>query len=403
MKKFTKKFLSVFIAVLMLAAMMSIQSFALELFKKPEIQSVTLAPDSKDFVSLKEIKNYFGDIDELLEEINEEEGENYTLETLPEDYKEWYLTFALSDSYFEYDYEVTFTDGRKKTVESDSFIDIIDSCFFGVEGYITYEDYLEAAKGGKDTVKITYYGYVYGVSLFGKEYEKEYEFDSQINAVDCVIKSITPVSGVPSVMYEETDYVPMDGAKLRIKYADGTSKIVEIKEVIDEYDDVCYMFDEEEIYVYDDWEGTLYIEYIDEVYTKEISYTEHPFEKVEILNCDYDEEIGVKSIEYKITFKNGTSKEYSKTFEEGAFYEALDYIDGYIVILSPYDSEYSDIEDYKVRLCVSVADVVSECVEFDVEVDDGELSFLSMIINKINDIIEFFKNLFANLFGFMAK
>ena len=37
-----------------------------------------------------------------------------------------------------------------------------------------------------------------------------------------IVKSITPISGIPTKIYADADYVDIEGAKFKIEYADGT-------------------------------------------------------------------------------------------------------------------------------------------------------------------------------------
>ena len=100
MKKTMKKLLSLTLCVVMLMSVMGIQSFAAldYLFTKPEVQSVALSEKSTQVFSVKELKEYYDTVDEVIAYYNEVYEENYTIETLPDDLRDWILNYYLSDS-----------------------------------------------------------------------------------------------------------------------------------------------------------------------------------------------------------------------------------------------------------------------------------------------------------------
>lgn len=392
MKKTMKKLLSLTLCVVMLMSVMGIQSFAAldYLFTKPEVQSVALSEKSTQVFSVKELKEYYDTVDEVIAYYNEVYEENYTIETLPDDLRDWILNYYLSDSMMPYELDVTFTDGKTVTVDSYDEEELGNNYYVSADGWITYDDYLDAVKNNKNTVKLTYTVEVYSLSAFS-DYDKEYTFDSKVDLVDCFVKKLTPVSGVPSKICEDADYIDLNGAKFTIVYADGTKKTATVT-TGDEIDE--FILDGNNIYAYED-ESVIYIHYQDETYEKKISYKAFPFEKIEFVNYEYtDKDI---TVEYKVTRTNGKVYEYTKTLPiEVVLSDALDGIEGFYVTLTTYNDSYEEQEDEALKFYICIGELYSNGLEVEIELPE-ELKFFEKIVEKIQEIIEFFRNLIESL------
>lgn len=415
MKKTLKKITSLALVLIMLITLTSVQAFAtFDFLRAPTITSVEFSENSYGAVSLKELNQYYDDLEELIRELEAQFGdidglleENSYLGNM---YAELY-NFDLGYSNLKYEYIVSLSNGKKVTVpafdgyaEVNAFVDVY------VDVYVTQEDYLEAVEKGADKVKLTVKGQIYSNALQDFTEDGDYTSQTELALVPEVVKSITPVSGVPSTLYSDADYIELDGAKFKIVYADGETKVAQVKQNISikdsyYYTDVTYELDGNELYVVDYYgeeeDAQLRFSYLDEEYVKNIKYVDNPFKSVEITNCDFDYEKGLTSISYNIKWKNGKSEDYTKEFtgtKTVNFYGVIDCIDGYYVELLPYDNstlmDETAQEELKMYICVSIGDNVSDCVEYEIPYSNAINLFVT-IAEKLSAIIDFFRNIIS--------
>lgn len=412
MKKTTRKIFSIVLTVLMLMSVMSIQSFAaLDFLRAPTITSVEMSENSFDSVSLKEVKTFFDEMEESLKEMEEIYGETIDFDALSEELKEMLYSFYLGYSNLDYEFVVTLSNGEKYTVKAaDGYVDVNAFVTVEIDALVLYDDYLAAVEDDADTVKVTFKGNVYSNVLQDYTEAGAYTAETEIDLISCVVESIKPVSGVSSTVYEDADYMDIDGAKFRIKYADGSTKTAEVTQTISMenvvyYPSVKYELDGNPLYA-GEYDGEAYFTYLDAEYSMKVKYAENPFESIEITNCVFDYETGLQSIDYTITWKNGNSEDFTKEFtaEKAVdFYGAIDCVDGYVIMLSPYYSAEEDPEESELKLtiCVCAGEMMSEPVEYEIPYSDT-ISLMVTIAEKLSAIVDFFRNLISVLIGMIT-
>lgn len=426
MKKTLKKFTAVVLTVLMLFSALSVTSFAagLEFLKAPTVTNVTLSEKSYKSVSLKEMKAYYKDIEETIKKIEEQYG--YKLEDLIKEYPSVgnmlssFYNFDLGNSGFYYEYDVTLSNGKTYTVPAeDGMVEINAFVEVYVEAGVSKDEYLKAKDKGAKSIKLDYSAQVYSNVLQDFTKEGDYKAQEKIKVVSSVVKSISPVSGFPTKIYEYADFIDLDGAKFKIKYSDGTEKTAKVVQKIEQENgvytgDVTYELDGNPLYViedyYDDDSIGLKVYFLDAEYGKKLAEAECPFKSVKIKDCVFDYEKGLQSITYTITRNDGKSKTYTKeiTGEMSLSYMGeIDVIDGYFVYVSPigdidYEVEEEKEEELKLRIYVSVGDVTSDPAEFDIPYSDS-ISFVIKVVEKISEIIDYLRNIIDIVVGMFAE
>lgn len=425
MKKTMKKLTALILTVLMLFSALSVTSLAagLDFLKAPTVTKVTLSDKSYASVSLKEMKTYFKELEETIKDIEKQYG--YKLEDIIKEYP--YLensfkalfNFELGGSGFYYEYDVTLSNGKTYTVpaeegsiEVNAFIELY------VNAYVSKDEYLKAADKGAKTIKVDYEAQVYSNVLQDYTKEGDYKAQEKISVVSSVVKSISPVSGFPTKIYEYADYIDLDGAKFKIKYADGTEKTAKVVQNVEKKDgiytgEVSYELDGKPLYViedyYDDDSMGVKVYFLDAEYGKKLPEAKCPFKSVKIKDCVYDFEKGLQSITYTITPTSGKSKTYTKeiTGEMSiSLTGEIDAIDGYFVYLSPigdidYEVEEKE-EELKLRIYVCIGDVESDPAEFDIPYSDS-ISFVIKVVEKISEIMDYLSNIIDIVIGMFAE
>ncbi len=425
MKKTMKKLTALILTVLMLFSALSVTSFAagLDFLKAPTVTKVALSEKSYASVSLKEMKTYFKELEETIKKIEEQYG--YNLEELIEKYPALENTinslmkFDLGNSGFYYEYDVTLSNGKTYTVPAeDGRVEVNAFIELYVDAYVSKDEYLKAANKGAKTIKLDYKAQLYSNVL--QDYTKEGDFEAQekISVVSSVVKSISPVSGFPTKIYEYADFIDLDGAKFKIKYADGTEKTAKVVQNIEMKDgvytgEVSYELDGKPLYViedyYDDDSTGIKVYFLDAEYGKKLPEAKCPFKSVKIKDCVYDFEKGLQSITYTITPTSGKSKTYTKeiTGEMSiSLMGEIDAIDGYFVYISPigdidYEVEEKE-EELKLRIYVCIGDIESEPAEFDIPYSDS-ISFVIKVVEKITEIMDYLSNIIDIVIGMFAE
>lgn len=402
MKNTFKKFTAVLLVTLLIVVSVPVQSFALfDSFRIPIIKSIEFA-DKSQTVSLKELDNYYNEIFLELEDFG------ISLDELIDKYPSLYsgmLSFYLYSSNFDYDYVVTLSTGKKYTVSAE---DVQLNKIYSVEaeGKITYENYLKAKESGADEIEIEIIGYLYNNLTYEANELTEYVTTSTLPVVDMVVKSVTPISGVPDKIYADADYDDMEGAMFRIEYADGTVTTAEatLSEAFDGVFYDTYNLDGNTLVVWNDTESEedsakYCFEYLDAYFEKSAELSETSlFKSIKITNCDFDIDTAVlKSISYEITYQDGRVLSFSEEFTEEdeellILGKELEFIDGYIVYVS---------------LNIGGYDIFSDKINaetFDIEVSIGENSDVYKVdipykelVNGIVNIYFFFENIIEKI------
>lgn len=418
MKKLLKKVLAIMLTVIMLLSAVSIHSFAaLDFLRMPEIAAVEIVgEDAEKALSFSEIEYFYESLQEEFENMTDEYdfGFDADIYEIIEEYPFLKNLFNYNLSHTDivnYDFEVTLSNGDKITVKADdTYVEY--KKIFAVSAYasVSYDDYLEAKENGTDTIKLTVEGEISNMLLEGYVEPNSAVFKKEVPLVDCYIKSITPISGVPEKVYEYCDYYEIEGAKFKVVYPDGTSKILKAEKTVgfnDGYEYVNYTLNNEALYVYEYDEGILEFSYLDAVAKKKIGYYEDtdPFKSVKITDYVFDEATGLTSISYDITMNNSEVKSFTKDFTSqdnlAVFpYGILDVMDGFYIVLNPYPGDAYDSEEEYEAGYIYFNVTAGECndsvkVEFSAT---QEINVLLKIIEKITEIIDMLKAVISNIF-----
>ncbi len=397
MKK-TKKLLGVVLAVLMIMSVFSVNSFAIGLFKTPEIESVTFTDSNP--ISKKEMKAYFDEIQDYIDEMEEILGEDFDFGP---------MTFSLSTSNIEYAMDVKFTDGTVTSIKNDDFYVAYgedETPVAMIDAYITYEEYQNVVNGKKKEIQINIS--VTSLSIGGKDKS----FTATKKAVSKIVESIEIVSGIPSEIYEFADFYDLNDAVFKIKYNGKDAKNYKMKLSFEEGGLPVYTLDGKTAYVYT-YDNNIYVEFLDSVVEKKVKYKAEPFKKIEITDCVFDEEtLTVKSLDYKVTFTNGKTKSYKYTAPEAtAEQEILSYMDigsvkGFYVLMSytmfEVDEEALTIDLEKIKVTVSLGYDKEVTDEYEIANPYAEqLAPYAEIINFIYKVVTKISEFISNLaFGF---
>lgn len=220
MKNTFKKVIAIFMTVIIFALAIPMRSFAVfDGVKIPVIKSIEVNEKSQS-VSLKELDNYYAYIFEQLEK------QGLSLENFKEKFPSLYevaFNFYLSSSNFEYIFDVTLASGKKHTVSAkDVVVEINKFYSLEVDSYITYETYLSAKANGAEEIEVDVNGCFYNNLTYDYCNSTGYVSKCTLPLTDMVVKSITPVSGIPDRIYLDANYIDIDGAEFIIEYADGT-------------------------------------------------------------------------------------------------------------------------------------------------------------------------------------
>lgn len=416
MKKTFKKFTAVLLVTLLIAVSVPMQSFAgFGDFKIPIIKSIEIGGESQ-VVSMKELDNYYNTIFEELEEYG------YTLEDLKEKFPSIYetvLDFFLSSSNLKYEFDVTLYSGKKYTVSDEYYsVDINKTFSLEVDGYITYETYLEAKEKGSDEIEVILCGYLYNNLTYDYFDAADYTSETTLPLKSMIVKSITPISGIPTEIYADADYVDVEGAKFRIEYADGTVTTAEAIRSSDAddivYDNYTLDGNDLDVWYWNDYdekadaEVALYcFEYLDEVFETPAEFSETSlFKSIRITDCDFDVyTTDLKSVSYELTYNDGRVLSFTENFdgEEDivmlALGKEINYIDGYVVYvyltLGGYDIFSDTINVDSIDIEVSIgenSDVYKTEVPYK-ETVNGLLNVYFFFENIIEEV----KNMFYNL------
>lgn len=334
-----KKFISVMLTVLMLVAVLPLQSFAFTV-KLPTVESVRFVDDLG--VSAKAVETQKKEVDEMIEKVTEmleeELGElEYSVEDLLsmvgiEGMEELY-NFLLTDDY-GYTVEAVLSDGSTYKIDLyDGRASIDRYTHVTVSAQVKYSDYLEAVEADEDAVAVTLFcsvlSDVSGIS-------KKSEFTLEKELIPCFVKSIKPVSTLNYTVYEDSDYLNLDGKKFKVTYADGSQETYTAEKLTGEFGG--YMLDGKELYCFldtlDEEKPVVMLEYLDAIYKHDIKVEESPYESIEITDCKLDEIDGLTSITYKLTKSNG--KTVSRTVDMTPYLDGELYPDW--VVADVYDT-----------------------------------------------------------------
>ncbi len=423
MKKTLKKYTSILLVTLMLALSLPLQSFAaFEGIKIPVIEKIEVSEGSQA-VSLKEVDRYYTGLIEGFEEngIDIEdlkENSSALLETM--------LKFHLYSSCFEYKFDVTLATGKEYTFSTKDY-DLVLNKLYGVEidAFITYENYLKAKEEGADEIQAEIYACLYNNLTYDYCYSTAYISAATLPLTEMVVKSITPVSGIPEKFYCDQDYVDIEGAEFQIEYADGRTVTATAQADTDSTYFTEYTLDGECVDVYygflpdTEEEATeeyceFYFDYLDASCSTTAEYVAEPLLKaIKITDCVFDAENAyLSSLTYELTYKDGRTASFTKEFTELenpllTLSNRINAVDGYTVVL--YCS-LGDIEEYGEKINADSyyftvnAGEVTDTFKADnpyKDIMNGPLNVAYFFVNLFIKIQDFFYNLFDFIiFGF---
>lgn len=413
MKNSIKKITAIILVVIMLMSVIPLQSFAaFEGLKKSLIEKIELSENSPS-ISLKELDNYYKELFKMLED--SELDLDYIKENMPGIYSALF-NFDLAYSGFDYKFDVTLRSGDTYTVSAeDSYIEYNKIYDIYAAGYIEYETYLAAKESGAEEIEVKLYG---DINNLLSDYSDSAEYTSKdtLPLIDMVVKSITPVSGIPEEFYFDSDYVDVEGAKFLIEYADGVAITAEVSQKITLNSDFYgskaeYYLDGNKLYAdyyseYDketDEETYLYrFDYLDAYYTSPAVLSEEPlFKIIRITDCSFDAKSAIlSSITYELTYQDDTTVSFTKNFTEQeaallALGAAINALDGYFV------SVYVSLGDYDISNDTINADTYSVTVTAGINSDTFKVENPHKdIMNGSLNVIYFFKDLFDRIRNF---
>ncbi len=422
MKNSIKKFTAILLVVIMLMSVVSMQSFAaFEGLKKSLVEKIELS-EGNPAVSLKELDNYYAMVFSMFED--SELNLDYIKENLP-GYYNMIFNFDLAYSGFDYNFDVTLKSGDVYTVSAKDYsIEYNNIYDIEVEGRIGYETYLAAKEKGAKEIEVEIYGYVYN-KLISEYSDVEYTSSGVLPLTEMVVKSITPVSGIPEKVYYDADYVDIEGAEFLIEYADGKTNTAKVSQEIiygDEsnYSLVRYYLDGNELDAYfnfeydEETEAESYFycfSYLDALYiSPEVPVEESLFKGIEITECKFDAETAIlSSVSYELRYQDDSTVSFTKEFTEQeaallALGAEINAIDGYFVSVYVSLGNY-DISNDTINADTYCITVTAGTNADDYEVDNpnknvmnGALNVINFFSNIIWKIREFFNNLFDRVF-----
>ncbi len=346
-----KKLISVVLAVIMLVAVFPLHSFAFTV-KLPTVEEVKFTESIG--VSAKAIETQKKEIDLMIEKVTEmleeELGElDYEIEDILEiagfEGIEELYNYELIDDY-GYAVEVKLSDGSVYEIElSDGYADIDRYTRVVVFAEVKYSDYLKAVEADEDIVDVTLtcsvVSDVSGIS-------KDKEFTLEKDLTDCFIKSIKPVSTLNYTVYEDSDYIDLEGKKFKVTYADGSQKTYTAEKLTGEYGG--YTMNGIEFFcvldTLDEENPRVILEYLDAYYEHSVTVKESPYDSIEITDYECGEAEGLTSVTYKLIKTN--SKSVSRTVD------LTPYLDGELypswVIADIYDTY---------EICIDASEIYS--------------------------------------------
>lgn len=313
-------------------------------------------------------------------------------------YSPW---FNLESSEIDYSFKVILPDGSVQELDTEYEIGIDEDASEGEAAtgtkaadryhthgfaFVNFDEAAEAKASGSLTVpvhvdvNVCVYSAEHGAYIsYG-----EYRFVIRKRLVESYIRSITPVSGLPTYIYEKSDAVNFENTEFEIEYWDFSKRTVKAEMLTPVYvrpayklDDIFFRYavnrDTKKIYVsYVD--GTCMFDYKTE--------KEFPFNKIELLGCTIDGDVPT-SIKYSVTWKSGRTQDYTATVNNYSGY--INYIEGYPVEF------YTEGSKFTSTVTVKLGEELSDSKTYEVQQE----SFFARIIAKI---VMFIKQIFGEVF-----
>ncbi len=248
----------------------------------------------------------------------------------------------------DYVLDITFSDGRKVRLSAAD-----DSVDVSISVLVDYDECRDAILNGDDTVNV--YIYLYRESLY-------YECTLQKKIVPGIIKSMEPITILPSVIYgcditHNSYWIPdlydvYEKHLFKAEYYDGTVAFVECGK---EKDKVNLDFEhggywEDDVYEVSSW---VTFTFYDEIIFKNVELVEC-YKEVELVDCKFVDS-KLEEISFKLYRTDGAMESYTETVDVNRMgYTDLNRIYGYDVGIYYGNSGSSFKTDDKlyVELCI---------------------------------------------------
>ena len=182
----------------------------------------------------------------------------------------------------------------------------------------------------------------------GEEVVKEFEMERTVT--DRIVNSINLIGDVP-VYFDDYSFTnSFYGKKFEVEYYNGKKEVLTFNgylgtaSIYKIYNEEREEFDEitgEKVFYRD-----IELYFIDGTYCVATERIDSPFEKIDIIDYKFDSDVNLKSIKYKVTYKDGRKIEKNDKFEYAedlSDRNIIAEIDGYPikVQLDMYETEYA--------------------------------------------------------------
>ncbi|MGN0448455.1 MAG: hypothetical protein ACI4GC_07925 [Acutalibacteraceae bacterium] len=416
MKKTFKKLMAITLTLLMLLPFMSMYSFAAA---APEIVSVEVELDEE--LSLQEIGNGIEYAKGLLSTLAEKYGVDIYDEEFQIILKRFGITIEDILSYYLEDctYKVTLSNGE--VLQDDEGYFEYGRYDINCDAFITEAAYIEAVEKAANTVEVAVEATVERYILLTDEVKTYSEYKNTFNApcVECYIKDLQIISGVPDVVNVRADYVPLDGAQFKVTYPDGTSETGTVKEIIvnegkasTQYKHIEYELLGQELWI--DTYGVLveendYIEfyYGDFILKKEVNTVSMMnFKGIEITDYNLDDDGELIDVTYEIAFADNTTRTYTDNVEENGIIKNNGYvygtrfIDGYEVGIEYIEYYPEDASNkYEYGFALSIGDCYDEVILGEAESNGAAGTIIARLLAAFKALLARFVEIISNILG----
>jgi len=279
-------------------------------------------------------------------------ADNNPISVADVDNAEFTSVYYLHESEIDYEITVTMPDGTKQVLNHDVNAESTERYKNYGYAYVDFEECEIARINGSTTIPV--HIYVEITDNITGEKVKDYEFVVYKKLVASYIKSISPVEGTPTFIYEKSEAVNFGSTKFNIVYWNGASDTVLAVKTDEIGDKPQYTLNGIPLrYVLNRHDKKIFVSYIDGNCTCEIaSVKEFPFQSIELVGCTLKGDMP-ETIEYHIKWRSGKAETY--TANVNTYSGNINYIEGYNVSFTTEGSRFvstvkvsiGDLEDSK--------------------------------------------------------
>ena len=311
-------------------------------------------------------------------------GDNNPISLAEVNAVEYNPCFYLSASEIDYRFILLMPDGSVQTLNYDKNAAAEGKYFNYGYAYVDFDECKNAFEKGSSTVPVHVW-----VSVSEKQnntYKEIGQFEYTLNKtlVDSFIVSITPVSGAPSYLFENSGAYELDNTVFEIRYWDNKVENVKPVRSADFGEKPTYTINGKPLrYLVNHDNMQVYLSYMDATYICKVEETkEFPFEAIQLLDCELNGDMP-KKIRYRVTWLDGKKRDYSATVNSYSGY--VNYLDGYAISFSTEGSVYAS------TVTVEIGNKLSHGISYEIE----QSSPISRFIAKI---VLFFTRIFQAIF-----